>query len=190
MKIYISLSPKACQVQISLKSDKNICYYILDISIFMIIFLEILLNMRNISGMRNLNTHFLFHVFLSEHRALHEIIWKIYGRSRHTINGYVIRCMGFECWIPKAIDIHSKYVILLLFHKTLLRERTSVLICMFISCYVSHPYFPVATSHFRILSRPLPSSQYQWPTHTYPYILSHMQPCFLLGLINTGKWDR
>ena len=43
--------------------------------------------------------------------------------------------MRFICWIIKAIDTHSEYVILIDFpRQQWLHERASVLICMYIAC--------------------------------------------------------
>jgi len=53
-----------------------------------------------------------------------------YGRSRQATDGTVIRRMCFECWIPKATDTHSEYVILIPFpRRQWLRERVSILRC-------------------------------------------------------------
>ena len=39
-----------------------------------------------------------------------------------------VRCMGFACWITKATDINSEFVILTAFpRRQLLRERTTLL---------------------------------------------------------------
>ena len=51
-----------------------------------------------------------------------------YGTARQTTDDNVIRRMRFECWITKATDTHSEYLIL--FAVTLqewLHESTSVL---------------------------------------------------------------
>jgi len=38
--------------------------------------------------------------------ALHEIIWKKYGRLRQAINDNAIRHMHFALWTTKATDTH------------------------------------------------------------------------------------
>jgi hypothetical protein len=37
-----------------------------------------------------------------------------YGRARQATDGNIIRRMRFACWVTKATDTHSEYVILLL----------------------------------------------------------------------------
>jgi len=36
-----------------------------------------------------------------------------YGRSGQAVDGSTIRCMRCACWLPKATDTHSEYVILI-----------------------------------------------------------------------------
>ena len=38
-----------------------------------------------------------------------------YGRARHATYDNIIRRMRFACWITKATDTHSEYVILMTF---------------------------------------------------------------------------
>jgi hypothetical protein len=46
-----------------------------------------------------------------------------------------IRCMLFACWITKATDTHSEYIIVIAFPvQQWLRERVSVLRCTYIGC--------------------------------------------------------
>jgi len=55
-------------------------------------------------------------------------MWKKYGTAREVTDGYTVLCMRFACWIIKATDIHSEYVIIIPFpRQQLLRERTSLL---------------------------------------------------------------
>jgi hypothetical protein len=62
----------------------------------------------------NQNTHFVFsNIFFLQNRAVYEIMWKNMverGRSKLTIWR-----MRIACWIPKATNTHSKYVILIAF---------------------------------------------------------------------------
>jgi hypothetical protein len=54
----------------------------------------------------------MFNNFISENRAVYAITWKNIldpGRPQMTI-----RHMRSACWIPKATNTHSEYVILLL----------------------------------------------------------------------------
>jgi hypothetical protein len=61
-----------------------------------------------------------------------------YGRARQTTDGNIIRRMHFACWITKATDIHSEYVILIAFPlQQWLRERASILHYTYIACLVA-----------------------------------------------------
>jgi hypothetical protein len=46
-----------------------------------------------------------------------------YCRSRQATGGNTIRHMRFACWLPRAIDTHSKYVILFCFSITTVVTR-------------------------------------------------------------------
>jgi hypothetical protein len=41
---------------------------------------------------------------------------KKYGTARQATDGNIIRRMRFACWITKATDTHSEYVILTVLH--------------------------------------------------------------------------
>jgi hypothetical protein len=43
-------------------------------------------------------------------------VWKKYGSSRQATGDNIIQRMRFTCWITKATDTHSEYVILIAFH--------------------------------------------------------------------------
>jgi hypothetical protein len=59
------------------------------------------------------------------------------GRDRQATDDNIIRRMRFACWITKAIDTHSEYVILIAFpRQQWLRERASVLRYKYIACRV------------------------------------------------------
>jgi hypothetical protein len=94
--------------------------------------------MRNVSDKscrENQNTHFVFSNFSSENRAVYETIWKNIvepGRPQTTL-----RRMRTACWINKAIQTHSEYVILIaLPPQQWLHERPSVLRYTYIACRV------------------------------------------------------
>jgi hypothetical protein len=57
------------------------------------------------------NTHFMFSNFFPENCAIYEIMWK------HMVEPdrpqMTIWCMRFTCWIIKATDKHSEYIILI-----------------------------------------------------------------------------
>jgi hypothetical protein len=68
----------------------------------------------------NQNTRFMFSNF-SENRAVYEIMWKNITEPDRPQ-------MHIECWIAKAIDTHSEYVIRIVFPlQKRLRERAVVL---------------------------------------------------------------
>jgi hypothetical protein len=61
-----------------------------------------------------------------ENRAIYEIIWKIMVDPDRT--QMAIWRMRFACWIPKATDRHSEYVIIIAFTlQNRLRDRASKL---------------------------------------------------------------
>jgi hypothetical protein len=58
-----------------------------------------------------IETHFIFNDFFFENRAVYEIMWKNTverGRPQMTIWR-----MRIACWIPKATNTHSEYVIVI-----------------------------------------------------------------------------
>ena len=51
-----------------------------------------------------------------------------YGRAGQATDGNIIRRMRFACWITKATDTHSEYIILIAFTwQQWLCERASIL---------------------------------------------------------------
>ena len=61
----------------------------------------------------NQNTHLMSSNFsFFENRVVHDIMWKNVERGRPQMT---IWCMRVACWIPKATDTHSEYVILIAF---------------------------------------------------------------------------
>jgi len=99
---------------------------------FLIISRSILLRMRNFSDkvVEKIKAHILCSItVLSENLAVNEIMWKKYGRVRQTTDGNKTRCIRCACWINKATDRHSEYVILIaLRRKQWFRERPLVLL--------------------------------------------------------------
>jgi len=57
----------------------------------------------------------MFSNFFSENCAVYEIMWKKYGRVMQATDYSILECMHFACWITKAADTHSEYVILISF---------------------------------------------------------------------------
>ena len=61
----------------------------------------------------NQNTHFVFSNFFPQNRAFYEIMWEnIVERGRPQM---AVWRMRIACWIPKATNTHSEYVILTAF---------------------------------------------------------------------------
>jgi hypothetical protein len=61
----------------------------------------------------NRNTHFRFNNFFFQNRAVYEIMWKnVIQPSRPQMT---IGRMRIACWIPKASNTHSCFVILVIF---------------------------------------------------------------------------
>jgi len=79
-----------------------------------------------------IKTHFVFSNFLSENRAIYEIMWENMaerGRSQMTIWR-----MRIACWIPKATNTNSQYVMLIGFPlQQWLREGSLLLRYTYIS---------------------------------------------------------
>ena len=86
---------------------------------FMVISRSVLLRMRNVSDKscaESRNTYFMFsNFFFPENHAVYEIMWKNVVHSDRPQMGNRIRRMRFACWITKATNTHSQYVILIAF---------------------------------------------------------------------------
>ena len=92
---------------------------------FLIISCSFLLRMTNVSDRRteNQNTHFVFSHFFPENRVLYQITFVQTDKPQITIWS-----MRIACWIPKATNTHSEYVICIAFAlQPRLHERASVL---------------------------------------------------------------
>jgi hypothetical protein len=60
-----------------------------------------------------------------------------YGRGTQATGDNIIRRMRFACWITKATDTHSEYVILIAFlRQRWFRESASMLRYGYIACLV------------------------------------------------------
>ena len=94
----------------------------------------------------NQNTHFVFHnVFFSpENRAVYEIRWK--NVAQPVRPQMTIRRMRIVCWIPKATNTHSQYVLLIGFPlQQWLHESASMLrlYIHWLFCYKRNGVFTV-----------------------------------------------
>ena len=73
-----------------------------------------------------------------------------YYSARQAKDDNIIQHMCFACWIPKATDTHSEYVILIAFpRQQWLHEHASMLRYM----YISHPVKVKVTEVVLIMSR-------------------------------------
>ena len=82
-------------------------------------------NISDKSSRENQNTFYIQETF-SENRSVYEIMWKNIGQPDRP--QMIIWRMRFPCWITKATDIHSEYVILNVFLlQKCLREGASIL---------------------------------------------------------------
>jgi light-regulated signal transduction histidine kinase (bacteriophytochrome) len=76
--------------------------------------------------------------FFLRNRAVHEIMWKKYGRATQATGDNVIRCTPFAWWITKATDTHTEYVILTAFPwQKWLCEGASALGFAYVACLVT-----------------------------------------------------
>jgi hypothetical protein len=79
-----------------------------------------------------------------------------YVTARQPTDDNIIRRMRFACWITKATDTHSEYVILIAFpRQQWLRELSSMLHCL--SCYLCYKeiranYLVVVTFHLNYMN--------------------------------------
>jgi hypothetical protein len=81
--------------------------------------------MRNISGKRctENKTYFILNTFFRKSCRLRDNVEK-YGTARQATDNNIIGHMRFACWVTKATDTHSGYVLLIAFpRQQLLRER-------------------------------------------------------------------
>jgi len=87
---------------------------------------------RNV--VENIKTHISFRIIFFN-RAVYEIMWiNIVQPSKPQMT---VRRMRIACWIPKATNTHSDYVILIAFPvQQCLQERASMLHFAYIVCLV------------------------------------------------------
>jgi hypothetical protein len=79
-----------------------------------------------------------------------------YGRARQATDDNIIR---FACWITKATDTLSEYVILIAFpRQQWLRERATVVRYTYVTCLIIHTVVEVATYRQFPVSMPLSAS--------------------------------
>ena len=99
------------KIQVSLKSEEQGVLYL---CAFMIISHSVLLRMRNVlyKFVDKIKTH-VFCSITFFFKSIYEIMWKnIVERGRPQMTTW---CMHIVCWLTKATDTHSDYVILIAF---------------------------------------------------------------------------
>ena len=106
-----------------------------DVCLFMIIYLWNLLSVRNIKqNLYKKSKHiFLYRSFLFENRVVYEIMWKntvVPDRGHRKQYG----ARNIVCWIPKATNTHSEYVILIFLLQHRWQEYALVLRSTLIDC--------------------------------------------------------
>ena len=118
---YCVLHLKICRENVRFFQNQTVITGTLheDQNTFFIISLSVLLRMRNVSVKsctENQNTYFVFSNFPPlppQNRAIYEIMWKnIVERGRPQMTIWRVRIL---CWLPKATNQHTEYVILIVF---------------------------------------------------------------------------
>ena len=84
---------------------------------FVIISRSVLLRMRYVfeKSCREMKTRVLYSITLFRKTFFLWVNVKKFGRNRQATDDNIIRRMCFACWITKARDTHSEYVILIAF---------------------------------------------------------------------------
>jgi hypothetical protein len=121
--------------------------------------------------LEKIKTHFTFNnIFFSENRAVYEIMWKNTVQTRQATGDNIIRRMRFACWITKATDIHTQYVILISFpRQQSLRERALMLRYIYIACLVFRSPPDIAAQFFTLRHDCLLSHPFQFAIHRSSY---------------------
>jgi hypothetical protein len=101
-----------------------------DLCTLMILSCSVLIRMRNISDKsctENQNTHFVFNTF--SFRKLFRLWDNVEkcGTAGQATDDHTMRRMRFACWLNKATDTHSEYIILIAFsHQQWLPKGTYI----------------------------------------------------------------
>jgi hypothetical protein len=123
-----------------------------DLCTFMIVYRSFLLIMRNVWDkiVEKIKTHILCSVTFNENRTVCEIMWKnVVQPFRPQIT--VLR-MRIACWVPKATNTLSEYVILIVFSpQQCLHEHFPLLLCTYIASFVMY-YLKVRCSKYAFYS--------------------------------------
>jgi hypothetical protein len=115
-------------------------YFSWNLCTFLITSCSVLLRMRNFSEkfVEKIKTHILYSITFSENNTVYEIMWKKYGRVKKATDGNIIWRMRISCWMTKATDIHSEYVILIAFPRQKLLHERALILRLYVHCL---PYF-------------------------------------------------
>jgi hypothetical protein len=101
--------------------------------------------MFQITVVKNQNTYFVFNNLFRKSCRLWGNVEK-YVRARQATNDNIIRRMPFACWITKATDTHSEYVIVICFSTTTMVMRTRVNLMLCVHCLSCSFVLPFRTS--------------------------------------------
>jgi hypothetical protein len=128
------------KIRVSLKSDNNNGTVHVGKYTFLIISHSVRLRMRNVSDKScrgNQNARFILNnIHFFENPAFYGIMWRNMLQPDRPQN--TIWRMRIECWIPKATNTHSQYVILIAFPlQQWLFERAPTLRCAYFASVVS-----------------------------------------------------
>jgi len=83
---------------------------------------------------QKIKTHILCSVTFFENRAVCEIMWEnVVERGRTQM---AIWRMSIACWIPKATNTHSEYVILIAFSIATMVVRTRLIVRLYVHCCI------------------------------------------------------
>jgi hypothetical protein len=142
------------KIQVSLKFTKITSTLHEDLCTFIIICRSVILRMRNVSDkiVEKIKIYILCSITFFQNRAFYEMITEKYCTAGQATDGNITR-MRFACWITKATDKHSEYVILIVSSpQQWLDERASKLRLYVhcVSCLLR--YQSTVSGQFHILS--------------------------------------
>ena len=144
-----------------------------NIATFMIISSQFFLEWKMLKNfLRKIKKHILCSIFFFfENRAFYEIMWKnIVEPERPQTKIWRMRC---ACWLPKATNTHSEYVILTAFPlQQWLHESAWMLRCRFNICLVSK----IILAHQAANLWPLLWPPLSFPCYQFVGIWPHLKP--------------
>jgi hypothetical protein len=81
-----------------------------------------------------MKTHFIWRLFSPEDLAVYYITLVKYCAAGQPIDDNLIRSMRFACWMTKAANTHSEYVILFPSATVVTRTRLNITFIRTLSC--------------------------------------------------------